>query len=150
MTRRKWRRQWHPTPGLLPGRSHGQRSLVGCSPWGREKLDTTERLHFSLSCIEEGNGNPLQCFCLENPRDRGAWWPAVYGVAQSQTRLKQLSSNSSSSRISNVVSELMQFASIFLECLEREICGNDRFEVLILIILAIVNKSLIGDSLLNT
>ena len=56
----------------------------------------TERLHFhfSLSCIGEGNGNPLQCSCLENPRDRGAWWAAVYGVAQSRTRLKQLSSSS--------------------------------------------------------
>ena len=91
-----WRRQWHPTPVLLPGKSHGQRSLVGCSPWGREELDTTERLHFdiSLSCIREGNGNPLQCSCLENPRDGGAWWAAVYGVAQSQTRLKWLSSSS--------------------------------------------------------
>ena len=58
----------------------------------------TERLpfHFSLSCIGEGNGNPLQCSCLENPRDGGAWWAAVYGVAQSQTRLKRLSSSSSS------------------------------------------------------
>ena len=55
----------------------------------------TERLHFpfSLSCIGEGNGNPLQCSCLENPRDRGAWWAAVYGVAQSQTQLKQFSSS---------------------------------------------------------
>ena len=94
-----WRRQWHPTPVLLPGKSHGQRSLVGCSPWGREELDTTERLHFhfSLSCIGEGNGIPLQCSCLENPRDGGAWWAAVYGVAQSRTRLKRLSSSSSSS-----------------------------------------------------
>ena len=93
------RRQWHPTPVLLPGKSHGRRSLVRCSPWGREELDTTERLHFpfSLSCIGEGNGNPLQCSCLENPRDRGAWWAAVYGVAQSRTRLKQLSSSNSSS-----------------------------------------------------
>ena len=68
-------------------KSHGWRSLVGCSPWGREESDTTERLHFplSLSCIGEGNGNPLQCSCLENPRDRGAWWAAVYGVAQSWT-----------------------------------------------------------------
>ena len=83
-----WRRQWHPTPVLLPGKSHGRRSLVGCSPWGRS--DTTERLHFhfSLSCIGEGNGNPLQCSCLENPRDGGAWWAAVYGVAQSRTQLK--------------------------------------------------------------
>ena len=82
-----WRRQRHPTPVFLPGKPHGWRSLVGCSPWGREELDTTERLHFhfSLSCIGEGNGNPLQCSCLENPRDRAAWWAAIYGVAQSQT-----------------------------------------------------------------
>ena len=79
-----------PTPVLLPRKSHGRKSLVGCSPWGHEKLDTAERLpfHFSLSCIEEGNGNPLQCSCLENPRDGGALWAAVYGVAQGRTRLK--------------------------------------------------------------
>ena len=84
------RRQWQLSPVLLPGKSHGRRSLVGCSPWGREESDTTERLHFhfSLSCIGEGNGNPLQCSCLENPRDGRAWWAAVYGVAQSRTRLK--------------------------------------------------------------
>ena len=77
----------------------GRRSLVGCSPWGRLELDTTEQLHlhFSLSCIGEGNGNPLQCSCLENPRDGGAWWAAVYGVAQSRIQLKPLSSSSSSS-----------------------------------------------------
>ena len=88
---------WHPTPVLLPGKSRGWRSLVGCSPWGRQESDTTERLHFhfSLSCIGEGNGNPLQCSCLENPRDGGAWWAAVSGVTQSQTRLKRLSSSSS-------------------------------------------------------
>ena len=92
------RRQWHPTPVLLPGKSHGRRSLVGCSPWGRWGSDTTEWLHFhfSLSCIGEGNGNPLWCPCLENPRDGGAWWAAVYGVAQSRTWLKWLSSSSSS------------------------------------------------------
>ena len=92
------RRRWHPTPVLLPGNSHGRRSLVGCSPWGREESDTTERLHFhfSLSCIGEGNGNPLHCSCLENPRDGGAWWAAVCGVAQSWTWLKRLSSSSSS------------------------------------------------------
>jgi len=91
-----WRRQWHPTPVLLPGKSHGWRSLVGCSPWGRWGSDTTEWLHFhfSLSCIGERNGNPLQCSCLENPRDGGAWWAAVYWVAQSRTRLKWLSSSS--------------------------------------------------------
>ena len=68
------RRQWHPSPVLLPGKSHGQKSLVGCSLWGCSEPDTTERLHFhfSLSCIGEGNGNPLQCSCLENPRDGGA------------------------------------------------------------------------------
>ena len=73
-----WRRQWQPTPVLLPRKSHGWRSLVGCSPWGHYQSDTTERLHFhfSLSCIGEGNGNPLQCSCLENPRDGGAWWAA--------------------------------------------------------------------------
>ena len=84
-----WRRQWHPTPVLLPGKSHGRRSLVGCSPWGHEESDTTERLHFhfSFSCVGEGNGNPLQCSCLENPRDGGAWWAAVYGVAEGRTQL---------------------------------------------------------------
>ena len=88
-------RERQPTPVVLPGKSHGQRSLVGCSPWGLKESGRTERLHFhfSLSCIGEGNGNPLQYSCLENPRDRGAWWAAVYGVAQGQTRLKQFSSS---------------------------------------------------------
>ena len=78
---RRWRRQWHPTPVLLPGKSHERRRLVGCSPWGFEESDMTERLHFHFShlCIGEGNGNPLQCSCLENPRD---------GVTQSRTQLK--------------------------------------------------------------
>ena len=86
-------RQWHPTPVLLPGKSHGRRSLEGCRPWGRWGSDTTEWLHFhlSLSCIGEGNGNPLQRSCLENPRDGGAWWAAVCGVAQNRTRLKWFS-----------------------------------------------------------
>ena len=97
-TKIRWIR-WHLIPVLLPGKSHGWRSLVGCSPWGREQSDMTEWLNFhsSLSCIGEGNGNPLQCSCLENPRDRGVWWAAVYGVTQSQTRLKWLSSSRSSS-----------------------------------------------------
>ena len=92
--------QWHPTPVLLPGKSHGWRSLVGCSPWGHWESDTTERLHFhfSLSCIGEGNGNPLQYSCLENPRDGGAWRAAICGVAQSRTWPKRLSSRRSSSR----------------------------------------------------
>ena len=90
------RGQWQPTPVLLPGKSHGWRSLVGCSPWGRWEVDTTAQLHFpfSLSCTGEGNGNPLQCSCLENPRDGRAWWAAIYGVAQSRTWLKWLSSSS--------------------------------------------------------
>ena len=69
-----WKIPWVQEPGRL-------------HPWGREESDTTERLHFhfSLSCIGEGNGNPLQCSCLENPRDRGARWAAVYGVSQSWT-----------------------------------------------------------------
>src|SRR5574337_38816 len=84
-----WRRKWKPTPVLLPGKSHGWRSLAGFSLWGRKELDTTERLHFrfSLSCIGEGNGNPLQCSCLENPMDGGAWKAAVHGVAEGRTRL---------------------------------------------------------------
>ena len=111
------RRQWHPTPVLLPGKSHGWRSLVGCGPWGRKESDMTERLHFhfSLSCIGEGNGNPLQCSCLENPRDGGAhnprngeaWWAAVYGVTQSQTRLELLSS--SSSQYNDMIRSLILF-----------------------------------------
>ena len=99
------RRQWQPTPVLLPGKSHGRRSLVGCSPWGREESDITERLHshFSFSCIGEVNGNPLQCSCLENPRDGGA-----YGVVQSRTRPKRLCSSSSSSYSTN-----LQYFAVF-------------------------------------
>ena len=76
-----WRMQWHPTPVLLPGKSHGWRSLVGCSLWGPSELDMTEplHLHFSPSCTGEGLGNPFQCSCLGNPREGGAWWAAVYG-----------------------------------------------------------------------
>ena len=72
-----WRIPWTEEPGRLQS-------------MGSPELDMTERLHFhfSLSCTGEGNGNPLQCSCLENPRDGGAWWAAIYGVAQSQTQLK--------------------------------------------------------------
>src|SRR5574340_961427 len=82
------RRKWQPTPVFLPGESQGQQRLVGCCLWGRTESDKTEQLyfHFSLSCIAEGNGNPLQCSCLENPRDSRDWWAAVCGVAQSRTR----------------------------------------------------------------
>ena len=85
------RRQWQPTPVFLPGKFHGRRNLVGCSPWGHKESDTTEWLHFHFSLSR--NGNPLQCSCLENPRDGGAWWAAVYGVAQSRTWLKRRSSS---------------------------------------------------------
>ena len=83
-----WKIPWTEEPGRLQS-------------MGSLESDTTERLHFhfSLSCIGEGNGNPLQCSCLENPRDGGAWWAAIYGVAESRTRLKRLSSSSSSSCI---------------------------------------------------
>ena len=119
-------RQWHPTPVLLTGKSHARRSLVGYSPWGRWGSDKTERLHFhfSLSCIGEGNGNPLQCSCLENPGDSGAWWAAVYGVAQSQTRLKQLCSSSSMTCIflmCNNKPPFMCLLSICLSSLERRL-----------------------------
>ena len=90
-----------PHSSTPPAKSHEWRSLVGYSPWVLWESDTTERLHihFSLSCIGEGNGNPLQCSCLENPMDGGAWWAAVYGVAQSRTWLKWLSSGSSRNKI---------------------------------------------------
>ena len=115
------RRQWHPTPVLLPGKSHGWRSLVGYSPWGRWESDTTERLHFHFSvlCIGEGNGNPLQCSCLENPRDSRAWWAAVYGVAQSRTRLKRLSSSSSKLRFAWSLEDCYLLQGFFLcNCLK--------------------------------
>ena len=94
-----WRRKWHPTPVFLPGESQGRGSLVGCHLWGCTESDMTERLpfHFFLSCTGEGNGNPLQCSYLKNPRDGGAWWAAVSGVSQSWTRLKWFSSSSSGS-----------------------------------------------------
>ena len=86
-----------PDSGTLAWKIPWTEGLVGYSPWGREESDMTKRLHFhfSLSCIGEGNGNPLQCSCLENPRDGGASWAAVFGVAQSRTRLKRFSSSSS-------------------------------------------------------
>ena len=92
-----WKIPWTEEPDGLQSMGLRRRSLMGCSQWGFKESDTTGRLHFhfSLSCIGEGNGNPLQCSCLENPRDRGVWWAAIYGVAQGQTWLKWLSSSSS-------------------------------------------------------
>ena len=123
------RRQRHPTPVLLPGKSRGWRSLVGCSPWGHKDLDTTERLpvHFSLSCIGEGNGNPLQCSCLENPRDGGAWWAAVYGVAQSRTRLKWLSSSSHFLKVGfRLCVSITQVKQCFSNCI---LSGGTQFQL---------------------
>ena len=84
-----WKIPWTEEPGRLQS-------------VGSQRSHTTERLyfHFSLSCIGEGNSNPLKCSCLEKPRNGGAWWAAVYGVAQSWTRLKRLSSSSSSTLLS--------------------------------------------------
>ena len=129
----KWRRQWQPSPVLLPGKSHGWRSLVGCSPWGHEESDMTEKLHFhfSLLCIGEGNGHPLQCSCLENPSEGRAWWAAIYGVTQSRTRLKQLSSSSSShNKIKHVTRHQknvdQQFSWIKIMCLKYEIKAKNK------------------------
>ena len=81
-----------PHSSTLAWKIHGRRSLVGCSPWGREESDRTELIHFhfSLSCIGEGNGNPLQYSCLENPRDGGAWWAAISGVDFGAPKIKSL------------------------------------------------------------
>ena len=81
-----WEIPWMEEPRRLQS--------MGSLRVGHERL----HFHFPLSCIGEGNGNPLQCSCLENPRDGGAWWEAVYGAAQSRTRLKRLSSSSSSAK----------------------------------------------------
>ena len=103
------RRRWHPTPVLLPGKSHGQRSLVGCGPWGREESDMTERLpfHFSLSCIGAGNGNPLQCSCLENPRDRGAWWASFRLWGRTESDMTEVTQQLSTSKVRKIKQRLM-------------------------------------------
>ena len=92
-----WKIPWMEEPGRLPSMGSHR---VGHDWRSRWEFDTTERLHFhfSLSCVEEGNGNPLQCSCLENPKDGGDCWAAVYGVSQSWTQMKRLSSSNSSSR----------------------------------------------------
>ena len=109
---------WHPTPVRLAGKSHGWRSLVGCSPQGHYESDMTKQLHFqfSLSYIGEGDGNTLQYSCMENPRNGGAWWAAIYGVTQNWTWLKRLSSsssNSSSSRTGALVRACLMLSKAF-------------------------------------
>ena len=99
------RRRWHPTPVLLPGKSHEQRSLVGYSPWGRKESEGFAKSRTRLSnftftfhfhALEKEMATHSSVLAWENPRDGGAWWAAVYGVAQSRTGLKRLSSSSSS------------------------------------------------------
>ena len=114
-----WRRQWHPTPVLLPGKSHGRRSLVGCSPWGCQSQtrlsDFTFTFHFHALEKETathssvlGWRQPTPVFLAGESQGRGAWWTAIYRVAQSRTRLKRLSSSSS-----NIVSqEIILFMSL--------------------------------------
>ena len=100
-----WKIIWTEEPG-------------GLQSMGRWESDRTERLHFhfSLSCIGEGNGNPLQCSCLESPRDGGAWWAAIYGVAQSRTWLKRFSSSSSSRYRYKIPSVVDQIRSVAQSC----------------------------------
>ena len=94
ITERNWRRQWHPAPVLLPGKSHGRRSLVGCSPWGREVgHDWATSLSLFTFMHWRRKWQPTPVFLPGESQGRGAWWAAVYGVAQSQTRLKWLSSS---------------------------------------------------------
>ena len=109
-----WRIPWTEKPGGLQS--------MGSQRVGHERL----HFHFSLLCIGEGNGNPLQCSCLENPRDGGAWWAAVYGVAQSRTRLKRLSSSSSSALLNvgscKSLGSAKSFLSFHLTCLGPASC----------------------------
>jgi len=107
-----WRIPWMEEPGRLQS-------------MGSPESDTTERLHFhfSLSCIGEGNGNPLHCSCLENPRDMEAWWAAVYGVAQSWTRLKRFSSRMASleaSLVAQIVKNLPAMREMWVQSLGWE------------------------------
>ena len=124
------RRQWQPTPALFPGKAHGRRSLIGCSPWHCGELNTTKGLpfHFPLSCIGEGNGNPLQCSCLEDPRDGGAWWAGIYGVAQSRTGLKRLSSSSIN----------IQICCVPFMCQNGKPCSDARFPILFVTVFNLV------------
>ena len=98
-----WKIPWTEEPGRLQS-------------MGSIESDTTEQLHFhfSLSCSGEGNGNPLQCSCLENPRDSRAWWAAVYGVAQSWTRLRRLSSSSSIKRVLIIPYPFLQYLVLII------------------------------------
>ena len=119
-----WRRQWQPTLAWkIPWTEEpGSLQSMGLLRVGHERL----HFHFSLSCIGEGNGNPLQCFCLENPRDEGAWWAAIYGVTQSQTRLTRLSSSiQSCSHI--ITTEIMKGHVYHQKCSLQFLCNQSSF-----------------------
>ena len=113
-----WKRKWQPTPVFLPREFQGWGSLVGFRLWGRTESDTTERLHFHFHAFGKWNGNPLQCSCLENPRDGGPWWAAIYGVVQSWTWLKRRSSSTSSppSGSSSGVRVLISSSAVYRKC----------------------------------
>ena len=113
------RRQWHPTPLLLPRKSHGRRSLVGCGPWGCEESDATEWLHFhfSLSCMHwRRKWQPTPVFLSGESQERGAWWAAIYGVSQSWTCLKRLGGSSSSVCMSVLLSRFFPLLLPHLPC----------------------------------
>ena len=90
------RRRWHPAPVLLPGKSHGRRSMVGCSPWGRKESDTTSLFTFHFHALEKEMATHSSVLAWRIPGTGEPCWAAVYGVAQSRTQLKWLSSSSSS------------------------------------------------------
>ena len=109
------RRQWHPTPVLLPGKSHGWRSLVGCSPWGRWGLDTHWATSLSLFTFMQWRRKwqPTPVFLHGESQGLGAWWASVYGVAQSRTRLKRLSSSSIHTCVSEMSKQLSFWVIFF-------------------------------------
>ena len=113
------RRQWHPNSSTLAWKIPWMEELGGLQSMGSLRVGQDWATSLSPSCIGEGNGNPLQCSCLENPRDGGAWWAAVYGVAQSRTRLKRLSSSNSS----QVFYRQCKWASVCIDASYRIVSG---------------------------
>ena len=116
----KWsksaRRQWHPTPVLLPGKSHGWRSLVGCIPWGHQESDMTEQLHLHVHALEKEMATHSSVLAWRIPGTGGVWWAAVYCVAQSRTRLKWLNSSSSRSKLeTNII-----WCCLYIETLKHD------------------------------
>ena len=122
------RRQWHPHSSTLAWKIPWTEEPGRLQSMGSLESDMTERLHFhfSLSCIGEGNGTPLQCSCLENPRDGGAWWAAVSGVAQSRTRLMRLSSSSSSHFVPCTCCTVEELSCLCLSVLRVAVSSSSR------------------------